>query len=243
MTELFVQRQNNTANGLTVTISPTAGNLLVIGMKTSVGGGTPTASLPDNSSTVYTVALASISPAGSSWWYSFFYLKNIPAGITTLTASFAGGAPGNLDISVLEYSGLDTSSPFIGITADNVQVGPGTAANAITSATISLTNVPAVLIGYCVDEPNNINPSIGTSFTTRGTAGPGVLWEDQRFTSNTTPAATFTAASSGTDTFSTFALAFAEPPSGIFTPTSGAGIFAGKNATVIQGNIIVPATA
>lgn len=214
-TAAFVQRVNNTANGATVTISPTAANLLIIAIKTSAGGGTPTASLTDNLSDTYSTALATFS--GSSWNITFFYLKNIPSGITTLTATFAGGTPGNTDISVVEYSGLDTSAPFIGITADNIQVAPGATTDVITSATISLTNVPAMLIGFSIDNPNNGTPTAGTGFTGHGSGGTSAgaaTWEDKRFTSNTTPAATFTSATHGTDTFDTFALAFSEPSAG-----------------------------
>lgn len=213
MPAAFVQRVNNVANAATIAISPTAGNTLIIAMQTGAGGGAPIASLTDNLSNTYSVASASSSPGTAQWWYSFFYLKNIPAGITGLTASFVGGTPGNCVMSALEYSGLDLTAPFIGCTADNIQATPGIVTDAITSATLSLTTVPAILIGYSADEPNNGTPSSGTGFTSRGSAGAGILWEDQRFTSNTSPAATFSTASHGTDQHSTFALGFIEKAS------------------------------
>lgn len=238
MAYAFVQKVNNAANAPTLAIAPSAGNLLLVCSQTSTGAG-PIASLTDNLSSTYSTALATISPAGSSYNYTFFYLKNVPTGITGITESFSGGStPGNCSISALEYSGLDPTSPFIGITAGNVQVAPGTTANLITSLTLSLSVVPCALIALCNDEAGNA-ATAGTGFTSRGagfnSAGEG-LYEDQRFTVNTTPAATYTSATHGaTDTFTTFALAFAEPiivPTAPFTPFRKTQFFV--TDTVIQ---------
>jgi hypothetical protein len=114
MSIVRVQSKNNTVGGgssntvtATLTSTATAGNLLVV-FACSNNSAAPTIS--DNNSNVYTT----IDTAGDSGNGKAFgilaYLKNIPSGITSVTASNFNFNQG--EIEVVEYSGLDTTAPL-----------------------------------------------------------------------------------------------------------------------------------
>lgn len=207
MAYAFVGSGVNSANGNTVTYSPTAGNALVILIGTSPGGGSPTVSVSDNKGSSYQVAKA--QTANPSFWSGVEYLLNCQSGITTITCTFNGGTPGQCNILVLEYSGL---SSFIGCTSANAQSAAGTGANAVVSSALNVTSQPAAFIGLCYDSNQNHPASAGTGFTARyGLAtGDGLFAEDERITSTGNQTATLTL-NTGTDATQTYAIAFAEP--------------------------------
>ena len=230
MAYAFVGSATNSANGNTVTYSPTAGHLVVVMVGSSGGGGNPTVTVSDNKSSSYSTAKATAGIGATGYFQSAFYLANAPSGITTITCTFNGGTPGQTNILVAEYSGIATTTPLIVASAINAQASPGTGANAVISPTVNVTSQPAALLGFSYDVNQNHQASAGTSpltFTARyGTASnDGLFLEDARVTAtgNTNTAST---AGTGTDSFGTIAMAFSEAASGtVYTLTAAQGSF------------------
>src|ERR1700729_2650200 len=107
MAYAFVGTAQNSANANTITYSPTAGNYLIVISATSQGGGTPTASIADNSSGSWTMQKAtSQDGGGANDFFTVFTQGSAAAGITTITITYVGGTPGTTDIAVIKYSGL-----------------------------------------------------------------------------------------------------------------------------------------
>lgn len=231
----FVQIARNTANTAYVNIVPSAGNLLVLTSGTSAGGGSPTVtaiqamSAAGGTGTVlasFTVpaGLATTVSGSGNFWITGAYLANIPSGIASILLTINGGAPGQLDIQVSEYSGLATTSPLI-VSARQYQAAPGTTANALSSGTASVSSIPAFLIGSAFDENGNAGDiAAGTNFTKRGTNTTSWSSEDRRETGATgSYASTFTAPTNGgADKYDTTMLAFSEASAG---PGKQAGQF------------------
>jgi hypothetical protein len=211
MAYAYVKDGANASNGNTITFSPTnSGDLLVVCISTSAGGGSPTVTFTDNLSDTWSTAQATVND-GNGAYHSIFYLLNCPAGITTLTATFNGGTPGTCNMVVAEYSGL---ASYIGVATKNTQASPGTGTNAITSNNVNVSTQPALLLGYTYDINQNNVSAAGTSplaFTLRygASQNTGQAFEDARVTATGNALANFTTIH-GTDTFTTFAVAFAE---------------------------------
>jgi hypothetical protein len=211
----FIKVAANTANAATVSFLPTnPGDLLVVDVQTSSGGGTPTASIADDQSSSWSTAIATVNATGG-FWQTRFYLVNCSGAITLLTLTFAGGTPGTTNIEVLEYSGIATVTPHIVSNTPNVQVNPGTTTDIITSGNVNVTAQPALLLGWSFDPSGNAI-AVGTGFTSRASSSSvATRWEDKRVTATGNAAATFTSAThGGTDTFVTIVSAFAEPGGG-----------------------------
>jgi hypothetical protein len=251
MAGAFVKRTNNSANGNTITFTPTNnGDWLVVDVYSSAGGGTPTASISDNNSSSWQTLLAT-NQFVSGQWKTVFYLENCSTAITLITLTFNGGTPGTCLLSVAEFSGLATSSSILAHTGFNSQVTPGTANDAITSGNLNFSSTPGLLIGGCLDYGGGNSMSSGTGFTSDGTMGNSAgLWEHERLTSNNSAvAATFSSATHGAaDSYVTWAVAVLEPTSGgsaSVTPTAGALALGGNAATVTpaQNLVIAPVTA
>ena len=219
----YVKNGLNSANSATITFSPTnTGDLLVLWSRTSAGGGTPTiTSVVDNNSVSWTIGLASAAyGSGSANWVTMVYLPNCESGITSVTVTYNGGAPGALNLLIAEYSGIATTSPLIGVTSGNAQAAPGTTANAITSTGLSVASgVPAMIMGLvCVGGDGDT--VAGTGYTGRLLSNSTWLFEDLRATTTGTQTATATAAThGGTDSYITFTAAFKEAGGGS-TPSS-----------------------
>jgi hypothetical protein len=142
-------------------------------------------------------------------------------GDTTTTVTVSGYGGGNIFMGALEYSGLNSTSPFVNYSL-NAQSDPGTGTNAITSNNVNVSTTPAALVGFCyslLQAGGSITG--GTGFTFRGGLDAAdspnyyILGEDQRITSSGNVAATFTDGTFGaTDTTLGIGLAFAEmaPP-------------------------------
>ena len=208
---------NNVPNGNTVTISPSAGDLIVVYSTTSSGGGSPTVTFSDNAGGTW-VNTNINNAITNSWCNAIGYCLNCPAGITTITCTYNGGTPGNCEIRAVAYSGI-SSATYIGVTAINTQATPGTGSNLIVSAALNVTSQPALFIGIDHNTNSNGGGSAGTGFTARGTQLNGTYIEDQEVTSTGNATATFTSTRGALDTFATWAIAFYENTS--VTPLFG----------------------
>lgn len=221
MAYAFVQQNANdnaaSAATITVTLTPTAGNLLVF----AVSGDsldTTSIALSDNLGSHNTFSqistdLVATTDQRCAWWYA----ANCKGGATTFTATFSGGTRFRT-IYVAEYSGIVTASPLLnGARAENAN--PGTGTDAVSSGNADATSQPALVWGLSVDTNGNTTPTAGTGFTSRtgvwSTATCLGRPEDKRVTVTGNVAATFTA-TTGADTHATGVGIFAE----VASPTS-----------------------
>jgi hypothetical protein len=217
MSYIFDVQASNVSNANTITISPTAGDLIVLTCA-STGGVTPTITVADNiGSDAWIVPLNNAT--GTVYQVSIAYLINCPAGITTLTVTFSGGTPGIVFLSAVAYKNISSAS-FISVTALNSQTAPGTGTNAITSAALNVTSEPAILLGYMIDNTVSGTTSAGTGFTKRvsNPSSSGTYVEDIEVLATGNAFATFTNAT-GTNTYNTWALAFIESTAAANTAT------------------------
>jgi hypothetical protein len=199
----------NASSGNTVTMSPATGALVVVFSVTSGGGGTPTITCSDNSSSAW--ANASNNVVVSGLHYSVCYTLSAAAGVTTITVTYNGGNPGSINIAAASYTGMGSPS-FVAVAAPNVQVSPGTATNAIVSNSVACGSTNALFVGFSTDVSVDNTFSAGTGFTQRYSNDPnllGMLIEDPNTEVTGSQTATFSTAAHGTDTFASLAIAFA----------------------------------
>lgn len=218
MAYAFVQQNAaddaTSATTITVTLTPTAGNLLVF----CVSGDsldTTSIALSDNLGVHNTFSqigtdLVTTTSQRCAWWYA----ANCKGGATTFTATFSGGTRFRT-IYVAEYSGIATSSPFLnGARAENAN--PGTGSDAISSGNANATSQPALVWGFSIDTEGSAAPTAGTGYTSRTSVWSSATClgrpEDKRVTATGNVAATFTAVT-GTDTYATGVGTFAEAAS------------------------------
>lgn len=215
MTYAFVQQNSTdnaaTATTITITLTPTAGNLLVF---CASGDSLDTTSIAlsdnlgsHNTFTQIATDLVSTLDQRCAWWFA----ANCKGGATTFTATFSASTRFRT-IYVAEYSGIATTSPFLnGARAENII--PGTGADAVSSGNADATSQPALVWGFSLDINGGTTPSAGTGFTSRTAvwSSATVLGrpEDKRVTATGNVAATFTA-TTGTDTHGTGVGVFAE---------------------------------
>jgi RHS repeat-associated protein len=145
----------NSSVAVTYTSAQTAGNLNIV----AVGWGDTTSSVSlvsDSRGNTYSPAGATTT--GTGLRQAIYYAKNIAAGSNTVTVTFNQAAAGP-DVRILEYSGLDTSTP---LDATAAAVGNGTTANSGYATTTSATELifGAGTSGY-------IFSAAGTGFTKR----------------------------------------------------------------------------
>lgn len=215
MAYAFIQQNANdnaaSAATITVTLTPTAGNLLVFAIS---GDSLDTSSiaLSDNLGTHNTFTqistdLVSLADQRCAWWFA----ANCKGGATTFTATFSTSTRFRT-IYVAEYSGIATTSPFLNGTRAENQV-PGTGADAVSSGNANATSQPALVWGFSIDVTGGTTPAAGTGYTSRAgvwsTATALGRPEDKRVTVTGNVAATFTA-TTGTDTHATGIGIFAE---------------------------------
>lgn len=200
-----------TATTITVTLTSTAGNLLVFAIS---GDSLDTTSiaLSDNLGTHNTFTqiatdLVATTDQRCAWWFA----ANCKGGATTFTATFSATTRFRT-FYVAEYSGIVTTSPLLnGARAENAN--PGTGTDAVSSGNANATSQPALVWGFCIDTNGSTTPTAGTGFTSRtgvwSTATCLGRPEDKRVTATGNVAATFTA-TTGTDTHDTGVGIFAE---------------------------------
>jgi len=214
----FVQQNSNDAAGgaqtITVTLTPTAGHLLVFCISADQIDTTSIA-LSDNlgvHNTFTQIATDLVTGAGSDQRCAWYYAENCKGGATTFTATFSNAATRFRTIYVAEYSGIAISGAFLnGARAE--QSNPGTATDGVSSGVANATSQPALVWGFSIDIFTGDTPTAGTGFTSR--AG---VWstntclgrpEDKRVTATGNVAATFTT-TVGTDSLGTGVGIFAE---------------------------------
>ena len=109
-------------------MAQTAGNLNIV----AVGWNDTTStvsSVTDSRGNTYTQAGAMVT--GTGLRQAIYYAKNIAAGSNTVTVSF-NQAAAFVDVRILEYSGLDTSSP-LDVTAGAAGSGTSMSSGAATT--------------------------------------------------------------------------------------------------------------
>jgi hypothetical protein len=205
-----VQTVAGSAQTASVTISITAGNLVIVTGMFTTGGGSSDFTPTTNTSAVFTSAVdTGASP--NNYQVRSYYLLNAGSGITSVTATFDVGTPGEYGFVVSEYSGIATTSALVG-SAAAVDEAPGTGTDAITSGnTGTLTSQPALIYEYAFNQ-NYSAITQGTGFASRLTSafGGNLQVADRRVTATTAVAGTFTS-TDGTANYNVFVLAFAEP--------------------------------
>ena len=214
---LFRTSAGNTPQGDTVPLSPNAGDLLVLLSSTSSGGGNPTVTISDDG----TGGSGWITPinneilSGDSH-RSVAYCLSAAAGITTITANYNGGTPGQCALAAAAYYGM-TSPAFEGISTTNYQVAPGAGTDAITANPFTVVAHPAIVIGLMEDDTHQYSGVLaGTGFTARSVdpdSVTGLLIEDLEATSPGSVTATFTADpnySRGNDSINSWTMVFSE---------------------------------
>ena len=218
MAYAFVQQNANDAAAgaqtITVTLTPTAGNLLVFCISADQLDTTSIA-LSDNlgvHNTFTQIATDLVTGPGSDQRCAWYFAENCKGGATTFTATFSNAATRFRTIYVAEYSGIATSGSFLN-GARQEQATPGTGTDAVSSGVANATSQPALVWGFSIDIFTNATPTAGTGFTSR--AG---VWstntclgrpEDKRVTATGNVAATFTT-TAGTDSHGTGVGIFAE---------------------------------
>ncbi len=215
MAYAFVQQNAsddaNTAPTITVTLTPTAGNLLVFCVSGEALDTTSIALSDDLGShnTFTQIGTDLVAAAGQriAWWFA----ANCKGGSTTFTATYSATTRFRT-IYVAEYSGIAITSPFLNGTQSE-DTNPGTGTDAVSSGTANATSQPALIWGFSDNVIGTSTPNAGTGFTSRAS-----VWststslgrpEDRRVTVTGNVAATFTA-TTGTDDHATGVGIFAE---------------------------------
>lgn len=203
----------NAASGNTVTMSPATGSMVVAFSSTSGGGGTPTITCSDNSSSTW--ANASNNVVVSGLHYSVCYTLSAAAGVTTITITYNGGTPGTVNIAAASYTGMGTPS-FVAVAAPNVQVTPGNG-NTLQANAVACGSTNALLVGFTMVTNADHTPTVGPGFTQRYSNDPnllGLLIEDPNAEVTGSQTATFSTTNGTTDTFASLAIAFADHSAG-----------------------------
>ncbi len=214
----------SSTSGNTLTYTTTAGNLVVIRIFTSAGGGSPNSYVTGITGATFKGVFgamnntANVVANSNGYNDGVFYLENCPS-ITNPVVSFNGGTPGVSDLSITEYSGIATSSALIvASSAPNHQTNPGTGTAAVTTGNINVTSQPALLLGFFGSNLGGNNTlSGGTGFNQRQKftdSSDSFVVEDKRVTSTGNVAATATDSIGTAALEGSFALAFAEASSG-----------------------------
>ena len=241
MAYAYVKTTTGTANGNTVAFTYTPGNLLILQVGSSTGGGTPTFTAADTDSNTYQQGSASAN-AGNNYWHGWRYVENAGGdGSTTVTVTFNGGTPGETAIKVHEYSGLATSGALIGTPIAANQANPGTGTDAITAGPLNVTSQPALVIGLSGSIGGDPAFTAGTGYTARSTT-VGLAIEDKRVTSTGNQSATFTSSGGGSNIYRTIVAAFAEPANATATatPAQATETVAGQTPSLLTERVIAP---
>lgn len=167
-------RNSNTSAGNTITVSysPSTGNTVIAYLTCFViGGGTPTTMAVDDATNSYTTDLTPQYNLHRQTM-AIFRSSNVTGGSLTFTGSVTGGGANFLGIIVVEYSGLDNSSPLDGTPVfATASFGAG---GTMDSGPLSTSHFEDLLIGPF----NNDTDSNGLSFS------PGSGWTTVEFEPN-----------------------------------------------------------
>lgn len=132
--------------------------------------------------------------AGSIYSMQLFGIANTAGGACTV--SFVPGSAVTFrSMEILEIANADSLAPFLAQTS-NSQATPTTAANAVTSGTISYADGHHLILGMAGNPEQDITPAAGTgyaSWETWGSSEGACRTEYKYETTGTSAAATFTA--------------------------------------------------
>lgn len=194
-----------------------AGNLYVVGIRTgSASLAAPTSVTSTQSDTFATTTQGFIATGlGNTWLY---YAKNTSgsgAASTSITVNLPASV--TLRFAIMEYSGLDTTSPL-----DVSTVGSSTTGTTLSVTTSTTNNASEVIVGLGTTQNaagDNLTAGAGYTREVNGTCGSAncLAMEDQIVSVTTTTANTiFTNANSGAwgDIMATFKAQAAATSSG-----------------------------
>lgn len=213
------------ATSIAVSLSCTAGNLIVIGATGDSADSSAFAATPitDGGAGNTFSQLGPTRTTSNAQICGTFYAANCKGGTVTFTVNFPNSTRFR-GIYVAQYSGLSTGA-VLNTTSTNNTTGSST--DALASGNANATSAPALVWGFDIDASGNTVPNAGTGFTQRSSAA-GSSWtagnvtcraEDKRVTVTGNTQATFTN-TTGTDVGATFVAIFAEAAGSQYvTPT------------------------
>jgi len=144
---------------ITVPISTTAGNLLVI-FCANGGNNTATITISDSAGQSWTQTTSGYASSASSNRSAMFYKAN-SAAVTSVTATWTASA-NNIEAIVYEINGADPSSPADGSVNSNVS---GSAITSLTSGALTTTNTNDILIYGARSQSNETAWTAGSGYT------------------------------------------------------------------------------
>ena len=153
----------NGGSSLSVTVSPTAGSCLAVGVAEYQSAADNT-SISDNvdGTTGWTKAIRAANSDGS---VVLWYKKNIPSGVSSVVLTRSTGAS-YYNCHVIEISGANTSSPF---TTGESSSATGSSSTANTG-TVTTATANSILVGITTPSDEGINPATLT-LNAAGTSG------------------------------------------------------------------------
>jgi hypothetical protein len=203
----FIQaKANTTAAGaaVTVTISTTPGNLLVIFTEENANG-TSTVAITDSSggTNVWTQTACGYSNTISDVIRCAMFFSPTTVGVTTVTATWSGGITSNVEMIVFEISGAAASS-----VEDSSVKNNGTSSTTATSGALTTANANDILIFgvHSVGGVTGFTAGSGFTIPTGGTAAQiGMQYEIVSSThSGVTTTMTWTTAAPNANIFAAF---------------------------------------
>jgi hypothetical protein len=184
----FVQVASTTEFGDVTSVSAAyvnaqaAGDLNVVAIGWNDTGSETVSSVTDTSGNVYFKAIGVTQGTGLS--QSIYYAKNIvKAAANTVKVTFSGSAL-DVDLRILEYSGLDTSNPL--------DVTAGASGTSATPSSGSATCTSANELVFGAGMTFKVFTAAGSGFTSRAITYFGDIVEDETVTTEGAQAATGT---------------------------------------------------
>jgi len=158
-------------------------NVVVVGWGDTVQS---VLSVTDSKGNVYTPAVGPTINSAAGLSQTVFFAKNIAAaaaGANTVTVTFDGAAAFP-DIRILEYSGVDVSTP-VDVTAQAI-------GNGSTSSTPAVATTNAVDLLFATNVVATVSTAAGSGFTSRIISPDGNIAEDRMVTATGSYSATAT---------------------------------------------------
>ncbi len=133
-----------TIGTFTISVSATTGNLLMVGIGSAYGAAGNTVSVSDGTNTYVSIANVAVGFANAQ----MLYAKNITGGSLTLTLTTATIPLSASAVTVVEFSGLNASTPLIGSPITGTNTSSTSAADNVANSG-NLTSIPTGAIIIC----------------------------------------------------------------------------------------------